>query len=180
MSTRVANAVPAVRVGDAVFTLFLLAVFVFAYVQAQEWPFRARLFPELLSVAGIGFTVLKLVGMGVQAWRHHVWKARQALAGESGGDVEEVEEEPDHSLEYAFGTASRRAWAAALAWAASFFVLLWLSGVFVAVPVFALLYLRIAGKASWLAAALYAGIAAGVLWLVFRYLLSVPMPVGIF
>lgn len=171
------------RVGDVVFAGLLLVLFVGGYLLAQAWPFRAALFPQLLSAAGIVFAVLKLAGFAVQARRRAA--ARTAVAEASPertvGDVELVTEddEDDRSLEYVFATAGRRAWGAALGWVAGFFLALWLFGVLIAVPVFALLYLRFAGKASWSSAAIYAAVVGGVLYVAFGRLLSVPMPNGI-
>ncbi|MPZ63878.1 MAG: hypothetical protein GEU93_21995 [Propionibacteriales bacterium] len=177
-----AEPVPAVRGGDVLIALIMLAVFVLAYVYAQQWPFRARFFPEYVSVAGAAFAVLKLVGYGVQLRWHRAWN-RQApesdpAAGKTEPDPED--DQADYSLEYVFGTATRREWAAALGWIAAFFVSLWLVGVFITVPLFAFAYLRIAGKAGWLAAAAYAAVAGAVLWLAFYQLLYVPMPAGVF
>jgi len=58
--------------------------------------------------------------------------------------------------------------------------MLWLFGVFVAVPVFAFAYLKFSGGAGWLGAGLYAAISASVLYIAFARLLTVPMPEGIF
>ncbi|WP_395103996.1 tripartite tricarboxylate transporter TctB family protein [Actinomadura sp. SCN-SB] len=166
-----------IRAGDVVMTVILLGVFSGAFLLALDWPFRAAFFPRLLSIAGICFSVLKLIEFAVLLWR----PARS-------GPVEppaarpvpaDDEEQDDQSLEYVFGSAGARAWAAAVAWVAAFFVGLWLVGIYVIVPVFTLAYLRTAGKASWPAAALYAAVAGGVLWLAFTRLLAVPMPAGV-
>ncbi|MPY79739.1 MAG: hypothetical protein GEV04_14960 [Actinophytocola sp.] len=170
---KTATATP-VRLGDVVITVLLLAVFVGAYLLAQDWPFRTKLFPGLLATAGIGIAVLKLGGHGVQAYRHRTRHSatRQEDAGSEQGD--------DHSIEYVFGTAGARAWLAALGWAAAFFVALCVLGVFITVPLFTLAYLKISGSAGWLGATIYAVVAGGVLWFVFGELLAVPMPAGIF
>lgn len=177
---RQVHLVSAVRAGDVVIALFLLAVFVFAYLHAQEWPFRTRFFPELLAAAGIGFAVAKLAGFGQQAYRHRKW-TRQAgeQADEQAGEHADEQAE-EHSIEYVFGTAGGRAWLAALAWVAVFFVSLLVFGVFITVPLFTLAYLKIAGSAGWLGATIYAAVAGGLLWFVFGELLTVPMPAGIF
>jgi hypothetical protein len=176
------------RAGDVVITLVLLVTFVSAYVVAQPWPFEAKLFPQLLCAAGVVLAVLKLVECLMQV-RHR----RQQLRRVGPGGVASVEVEADdeddedgeqdgreHSPEYIFGTAGRRAWAAALGWVATFFVALYLFGVFVTVPLFALAYLLICGRHGWLGATVYAGVAGSVVWFVFSHLLAVPMPAGIF
>lgn len=174
------GAAPArIRVGDVVLTVILLAVFSGAYLRALDWPFRAALFPKLLSAAGIGFAVLALIGFAVRLRR-----AAREEPGEPAGSAPvhagEDEERHEQSPEYIFGTAGARAWIGAVAWVAAFFAGLWLVGVYVIVPVFAFAYLRTAGGASLRAAAVYAAVAGGVLWLAFTRLLEVPMPAGIF
>ncbi|MGH3341770.1 MAG: tripartite tricarboxylate transporter TctB family protein [Carbonactinosporaceae bacterium] len=171
MNAPVPRPARAVRLGDVVIALFLLGVFVLGYVYAQAWPFRAKLFPEMVSTAGMALAALKLIGFAVQASRGGTAKPRP--------DVSDQDQTPE-TPEYVFGTAGRRAWAGALGWVAAFFLSLWLLGVFVTVPLFAISYLRIAGKAGWLGASVYGGVAGGVIWLVFSYVLAVPMPTGIF
>jgi hypothetical protein len=64
------------RGGDWVIAGVLLAFFVTAYVLAQEWPFRAALFPDIIAIAGAVLALLKLAGLAVQAMR-----ARRAPGG---------------------------------------------------------------------------------------------------
>jgi tripartite tricarboxylate transporter TctB family protein len=177
------GAAPArIRIGDVVITVVLLGVFAGAFLLAEDWPFRAAFFPRLLSAAGIGLAVLMLLGFVVRLR----WRPARSEPSEPSEPAVPVRSEPvddevqnDQSLEYVFGTAGVRAWTAAVAWVAAFFVGLWFVGVYVTVPLFAFAYLRTAGKASWPAAGLYAAVAGGVLWLVFTRLLAVPMPAGI-
>lgn len=186
MKSRTVTPVSAVRVGEVVITLLLLAMFVFAYVHAQDWPFRTRFFPELLSTAGIAFAVIKLGGFGMQAGRYRNRMRQIAADPVVTGDAAVItpagtdDRVGYHSIEYAFGTAGGRAWLAALGWVATFFVSLFVLGVFITVPLFALAYLKIAGSASWLGATIYAAVAGGFLWFVFGELLAIPMPAGIF
>ena len=57
------------RVGDWVIAAALLAVFVTAFVMAQEWPFRAALFPMIIAVFGGGLSLVKLVGLALATVR---------------------------------------------------------------------------------------------------------------
>ncbi|MPZ88898.1 MAG: hypothetical protein GEU81_12660 [Nitriliruptorales bacterium] len=169
------------RPADVVITLMLSAVFVGAYVLAEQWPFRAAFLPQLLAILGMTFGVLKLIGFVVQLRRGHDATAGSSADDLAVGDVTLIsDEEEDQSLEYVFATAGGKAWAAALGWVFAFFLMLWLFGVFVAVPVFAFVYLKLSGGAGWLGAGLYAAVAASVLYIAFARLLSVPMPEGIF
>lgn len=181
MSAPASTAPARVRAGDVAFSVFLLGLFVAGFVIAGEWPYRAALFPRLLSAAGVLFAVLKLLGFGVRAVRGRAADVPIA-PGRAIGDKELVseEEEEDLSLEYVFASAGARAWAAALAWIVGFFVCLWLLGVFVTVPLFAFVYLRVSGSAGWLGAAVYSVVTGAVIYLAFRQLLTVSMPTGIF
>lgn len=177
-----AGAAPArLRGGDVALALLLLAVFVVGFVGAGEWPYRAALFPRLVSAAGALFAVLKLAGYGLRAVRGRAPESSTGPDRTLGGtELVNEEEEEDLSLEYVFATAGRRAWTAALGWIAGFFVCLWLLGVFVTVPLFAFAYLRVSGGAGWLGAAVYSAVTGAIIYVAFRQLLSVTMPTGIF
>ena len=183
MSSTASSTKPGVRPADLVITLMFLVLFAGAYLLAEQWPFRAAFFPQLLAMLGVGFAVLKLIGLGVTAVRARKAPAdAPVVATAPGGEIGLVseEEEEDESLEYVFATAGRNAWAAAIGWWAFFFLALWLFGVFIAVPLFSFLYLKFSGKSSWLGAALYAIIGASILYIAFERLLTIPMPEGVF
>jgi hypothetical protein len=57
------------RAGDWVIAAALLALFVVAFVLAQDWPFRAALFPMIISTAGALMAVIKLIGLAVATLR---------------------------------------------------------------------------------------------------------------
>lgn len=174
MST--STATPSIpRLGDVLVGMILFLVFVVGYLQAQDWPFRAALFPQLLSALGLVFAVLKLVGFGTDLVRGR--RTRISGGDEDGGSVESDQSD---ILDYAFGKATRRSWLAALGWSFGFFSMLWLLGVFITVPVYSFAYLRISGNAGWISSAIYALTAGGVVFVAFGYILSVPMPTGIF
>jgi presenilin-like A22 family membrane protease len=62
---------------------------------------------------------------------------------------------------------------------APFFVLLYLSGLYVTAPVFSLLYLRFAGKRTWIFSVIYAVVTAVLLYVAFELALGVPTPSGL-
>lgn len=209
----------ATRAGDWGIAVLMLALFVWAYLTAQEWPFRAALFPQIVSVAGAALSVLKLVGLGLAAARSR--RAPEGLAvvpstraadlaaqpqdstPESGavrvaaaeGEERRIEDpvappteltlvdddrEDDVSMEYAFASAGGRMWAASLAWITAFFVLFFVLGAYITVPLFALFYLKFAGKASWLAAAIYSAVVGAIIFYVFREVVYIPLPESVF
>jgi hypothetical protein len=87
--------------------------------------------------------------------------------------MEEESEEPE--LTDVFATASRIEWAKAFGWMTAFFVMLWLLGALVAVPLFALIYLLTASRESFLLAGGYALMSWLFVYGLFDRLLHVPL-----
>lgn len=151
-------------VADVVVTVLLLGLFGWAFLETAEWPFRAALFPRMVTVTAVALTALHLV----QA----VPRLHRPSAPPDGANPDDVE--------YVFRTAGVRRWASALGWVAAFFVLLYVAGLYVTAPVFSLLYLRFAGQRTWIFAAIYAMVIAVVLFVAFELALGVPTPQGLF
>lgn len=57
------------RAGDWVFAAAMLAIFAACYVLAEEWPFRAALFPQIVAVTGAVLSAIKLFGLGAASLR---------------------------------------------------------------------------------------------------------------
>ena len=152
-------------VADVVVTVLLLVLFAWAFIEAGEWSFRAALFPRLVTGVGVVLTALHLV----QA----VLRLRRPTPSPEAGDAD------SDDVEYVFRTAGPRRWASALGWVAAFFVLLYLSGLYVTAPVFSLLYLRFAGKRTWIFSVIYAVVTAVLLYVAFELALGVPTPSGL-
>jgi hypothetical protein len=163
---------PADRVADVVLTLLLTAIFAWAFLEAGNWTPRASLFPRLVTGAGfllsLAHLVVALLGL------------RPGASQTSGIPEPVAEDDADREeIEYVFGTAGARAWGAALAWIAVFFVTLYVAGLFITAPLFSVLYLRFAGGRTWLTSVVYALVLGGALYLVFEVLLGVPSPEGL-
>lgn len=152
-------------VADVVVTVLLLALFALAFLEAGEWSFRAALFPHLVTGAGVVLTALHLLQAAL--------RLRRPVPSPESGDAD-----PD-DVEYVFRTAGPRRWASALGWVAGFFVLLFVTGLYVTAPIFSLLYLRFAGKRTWIFSAVYAVVIAVVLYVAFELALGVPTPSGL-
>jgi small-conductance mechanosensitive channel len=159
-------------VADVVITVLLLALFVWAFLAAGDWSFRAALFPRLVTGAGIVLAALHLV----QALLRLRLRRPAPVPDTDGTDP--ADPDPD-DVEYVFRTAGPRRWASALGWVAGFFVLLYIAGLYVTAPVFSLLYLRFAGKRTWIFSAIYAIVIAVVLYVAFELALGVPTPSGL-
>ena len=196
------------RPGEWVIAASMLGFFTLGYVAAQDWPFRAALFPMIVATFGVLLSVLRLLGLALETVRGRrasapdppvapapaVAVSPQVATEETrrpAAEADQQEEAPsqvtlvddeaeeDSSMEDAFASAGGRAWVAALLWIVAFFVAFFILGVFIAVPVFALVYLRTAGKASWLAAVLYALVTGAFIYLLFRVVLFLPLPTGV-
>lgn len=57
------------RAGEFVIAGFLLVFFVGSYLLSKEWPFRAALFPQMVSIAGGVLAALKVAGLCLAAVR---------------------------------------------------------------------------------------------------------------
>ena len=78
-----------------------------------------------------------------------------------------------------FAAASPQQWASALGWMAAFFVVLWLAGALIAVPLFASLYLLAVARESALFAGVYAVATWAFVYGLFDRVLHVPLPAGV-
>lgn len=193
------------RRGEWVITGFMMAFFAAAYVLAEDFPFRAALFPKMVSVLGLLLSGLRLLGLfrEARAGRRspvppvHAEKDPSAPAppatptgAAAAGPglaavpsqlvIEDDDAEDDASMEYVFATAGGRAWFEALCWIVVFFLAFFVLGAFASVPLFALFYLRFSGRTSWLSAGLYATVTGVAIYLMFRELVYIPLPTGIF
>lgn len=201
-----AKSAPVVRPGEWVIASCMLLFFAVGYLAAQDWPFRAALFPRMIAALGLLLSLLRLASLALETVRARRRAAARpatpaaaaadvpppvpqqaapvvAAAGPSGASLPDLvivddEAEEDSSMEYVFASAGGRAWASALMWIVAFFAAFFVLGVFVAMPVFALVYLRVAGKASWLSAGLYAIATGAFIYLLFRQVLYLPLPTG--
>jgi hypothetical protein len=88
-------------------------------------------------------------------------------SGPAGEDIPDV-----------FATASRAEWRAAAGWMAAFFLMFWLLGALVTVPLFALVYLVVVSHQSAVAAGVYALVSFAFIYGLFVELLHIPLPPG--
>jgi Tripartite tricarboxylate transporter TctB family len=150
-------------VADVVVTVLLLGLFGWAFLETAEWSLRAALFPRMVTATAVVLAALHLV----QA----VLRLRRASPP--------LDEAHPDDVEYVFRTAGPHRWASALAWVAAFFVLLYVTGLYVTAPVFSLLYLRVAAKRTLIFSAIYAIVMGVLLYVAFELALGVPTPSGL-
>jgi hypothetical protein len=158
---------------DFLIALFLFVVFLAGFVAARDWPADSRLFPDMVTVAGMALAVLKMA----LALRPPAMKVD---AGTRVGDVQLTDEddEEEEALEYVFSSASRRDWLGVLTWAAAFFAGLQIVGTVPTVLVFTVLYLLREARTSIVVAVVYAALLAGLLFGATE-LLGIGLPRGI-
>jgi hypothetical protein len=156
------------RAADLVITAGFLLIAVATLAQARAWPFRAALFPLGTGLVLLAAAALKLL-VDLAAVRRRGSAAATALKDD------EAEDDAEQDV---FVTATRAEWASALGWMSSFFLMLWLLGALVTIPLFALLYLI-----AWRESIVVAGVYALASWLfvygLFDRLLHVPLPAGV-
>jgi hypothetical protein len=145
---------------------FLLALAVagiaaYAVYASFFWPLRAGLFPRVI---GGPLFVLAVVEMLWSAFKPEREREGHAVDFELAANVDPA--------------VARKRTAAISLWIVGFFVLIFLLGFSIAVPLFVFLYLKLAGREGWV---LSATLTLGA-WLfietIFNRLLHLPLPAG--
>ncbi len=157
---------------DLAITLGFAALFVWAILQARGWSFRAALFPVITASIMLSLVLLKLV-LDVSGFR--LIRADEPTTVGNEKLIEE-DEATEAELEDVFATAPRPVWLSALAWMATFFILVWALGMLVAVPLFAFTYLLVASRERPLWAGLYAVLAWAFMYGLFDQVLHIALP----
>jgi putative tricarboxylic transport membrane protein len=148
-----------VRIWDVIFTLCIVLIFAGALWQSRNFGYRAGLFPwgilsPVLAMA-IAQLVLELTG-----------KTTRAIGGES-------EMPADLSGDAVFSRTL-----SIIGWIVGFFVVIWLFGFSLAVPITTFLYLKIAGREKWPVTILTTLASWLIFYGLFEYSLSIPFPDG--
>ncbi len=184
---------------DVPITIGFLLAAAWVLYQASGWPFRTAVFPLATGALLLVFAIVKLsayVGRVYSAkyvgrvcstkYVGRVYSAKGAV-DPPGGTAAPLDEESgglaqandSADLPDVFATASRREWLSALAWMAAFFLLLWLVGALVAVPLFAVVYLLAAARQSVVLAGTYAFASWLFIYGLFDRALRIPLPAGV-
>ena len=167
------------RIGaDLPITMGFLLVAASVLYQAWPWPFRTAVFP-LATGCVLGLCALAKLGADARSRAGHPITPAPAAAtplpvGDRQGDDSESADPPD-----VFATASGREWLTAIAWMAAFFLLLWLVGALVAVPLFAVAYLIAAARSTYVLAGVYAFASWLFIYALFDRALRIPLPAGV-
>ena len=147
--------------GEAVFSFFILIVFVLALWNSRGWNLRAGLFPWV-----IGFTVLPLITY--QFIKNLVGQ------GKTGNDHDQGRSEQDPS-----SPMMVRRTIHILSWIPGFLAAIWLLGLIVALPLMTFLYLKLEAREKWSLSLILTFVLWGFLYGLFVHTLHLPFPVGI-
>ena len=144
---------------DRAITLGFLALAGVVLMDARAWPFRSGVFPLITGGVLCAASVLNLVIGG---------KVATTPVEAEGEEVPDV-----------LATASRAEWISSVSWMAAFFLMLWLLGALVTVPVFTIAYLLAASRETPLMAGVYALASWAFVYGLFDRLLHLPLPAGV-
>jgi putative tricarboxylic transport membrane protein len=152
---------------DIPITIGFLAAGALVVWQARGWPFRTAVFPLATGSLLAGLGLLKLA-----------FAARTLTVRDPGGREGPPRSDLGHDLPDVFTTASRAEWIAAVGWMGVFFVMFWLLGALVTVPLFAVVYLLAVSRQSPVLAGSYALISWMFVYGLFDRVLHIPLPAG--
>jgi len=147
---------------DVPITIGFALVAAWVLYQAWPWPFRTAVFPLAIGGLLLLCALLKLLT--------HVGRVPRAAEAMASGPADSVDV-PD-----VFATASRVEWLSATAWMTAFFVLLWLVGALIAVPLFAVAYLMAVARQRIVPAGVYALASWLFVYGLFDRALRIPLP----
>jgi putative tricarboxylic transport membrane protein len=159
---------------DVPITIGFLAAGGWVVFQALDWPFRTSVFPLMTGSLLVGLALVKLGSS--------VGRVRASVPAEDQGGAADSQADPQADLHAdlpdAMTTASRGEWTSAVSWMAGFFLMLWLLGALVTVPLFAVAYLLIVARQSPVLAGTYALVSWTFVYGLFDRVLHIPLPAG--
>jgi len=198
---------PVPTTADRPITIGFLVVGALVVWQARGWPFRTAVFPLATGSLLVGLALLKLALAGRKgppyAERNDGDKngevtPQTVVTPETVGRALTARQNPDtvgraftarqteheappygHEVPDVFATASRAEWVAAVGWMAAFFLMFWLLGALVTVPLFAVMYLLAVARQSLVLAGSYALVSWMFVYGLFDRVLHVPLPAGV-
>jgi putative tricarboxylic transport membrane protein len=164
-------------VADLPITIGFLALGISVVLEARGWPFRTAVFPLATGVILVGLSLIKLTA-AARPFTGRGTVHDTDVARVPRGEAEERPSGPGEidDVSDVFATASRREWLSAIGWMAAFFLMFWLLGALIAVPLFAVIYLRAVSGSSPAVAGLYALASWAFVYGLFGRLLRLPLP----
>jgi len=139
--------------------LSILIVSGWGIVSALSWPWKAALFPLVISIP-----------LACLAAAEILWVLLGSAAKNDAADFKLSDHLPRE--------VTLRRTALAIGWIFGFFAAIVLAGFPIAVPLFVLLYLKMQGKESWVFSAIFTFAVWAFFYALFDQLLHLPFPAG--
>jgi hypothetical protein len=168
--------------GDVVISAALLAIFIAAFLNAQQWQPIAALFPKVATGIGAILSAAFLVRSVFFRRRTPAVPAHDSARVDPVAAAQEAEElgaDQGESERAFFASLSLRDWLVSLAYFVAFFVGLYVLGLYVTAVLFTIVYLRSQARSSWLFSVIYAVVLTAALYGLFGYALQLPVPEGL-
>jgi len=147
----------------AFFTLFVIALFIWAVLSTKGWGFKASIFPLIIGIPALGMGILQLVFDLTEG-------KRKAKEGPSSDLEFEKEVDPDVARKRAFTT---------MAWIVGFMIGIELLGIYVSSILFVFLYLKVQSSERWPISVVMTVFSGLFIYGLFDRLLHVPFPPGL-
>ncbi|MFQ5851807.1 MAG: hypothetical protein ACE5JU_14645 [Candidatus Binatia bacterium] len=152
----------------ALFTLVILLLFFGGVFTARQWQFQARLFPWVIGIPALLLCVAQLA--------LDLFRVKGPAEADDPDDVRGLMDLPvDRGVPVS--VVVRRA-ANIFGWIIGFFLVIWLIGFIITVPLFILLYLLIQAREKLWVSLVYTGAILVFLLGVFHMVLHIPWPPG--
>jgi hypothetical protein len=172
---------------DIVISCFILFVSAGAMALSFTYPPAvSMLLPRLAAGLGIFCAVWMVINKSIAFARDRRDTDDVDSSTTVVGTTEETLDLPEAAMqvdendaEYVLSHTPRKIWLVTLGFVAGFFVLLYLSGLFIAAGTLSLAYLLVVGKKSWTFAVLYTLVFTALLWALMRWVTYIPSPSGI-
>ncbi len=159
------------RKGSFWFTLLLLIIALVVVSISFSYSERARLIPLAVGIVVSILAILVLIG---ERYPRLIRGFDVSLTDFTKGDLE-VERRMKAVSKRGVGTSVRTI----CAWIAGFFLLIYLVGFLIAIPVFVLLFLKIYGHIRWLNTLVVTIVTWGIIYAMFKLVMKVDLFKGI-
>jgi hypothetical protein len=151
----------------ALFTLLILLIFFGGVFTARQWQFQARLFPWTIGIPAL---LLCIAQLAMDLFRN--------TESDNPDDVRGLMDLPvDRGVPVS--VVVRRA-VNTFGWVIGFFLIIWLIGFIISVPLFVLLYLLVQAREKLWVSLIYTGAMLIFLIVIFHQVLHIPWPPGVF
>lgn len=150
---------------QVIFSLIVALFFAFFVYEAREWRLQARLYPWAV---GIPVFFLALV---------QIFLDFKGVGKKPSADPPQVPVDFQFTQHIDTALAQRRTWNI-FSWIFGFFIMIWLLGYSLAVPLLVFLYLKVQSSEKWILSLFLTGAAWLIFWALFDRLLRLPFPEG--